>query len=147
MESDLPSLFTRLEKASYLIGFNINKFDLPVLAPYYLGSIKQFATLDLLEEVEKVLGFRVSLDDLARATLGVKKSGHGFMAINYFNSGEWEKLKSYCLSDVKITRELYEHGQKNGKVLFNSAYGLKEIKVSFSMNIIPAGMVSLSLPF
>lgn len=147
LERQLPALFTRLEKASYLIGFNINKFDLPVMAPYYLGTISQFTTLDILEEVEKELGFRVALDDLARATLGVKKSGHGFLAINYYKNGQWDKLKNYCLDDVKITRELFEYGLKNGKVSFNSAYGLREIKVKFSGIKNQSEVVSLSLPF
>lgn len=147
LEDELGSLFTRLENASYLIGFNINKFDLPVMAPYYLGKISQFTSLDLLEEVEKELGFRVALDDLARATLGVKKSGHGFLAINYFNKGEWEKLKKYCLDDVKITKELFEYGQKNGKLVFNSAGGLREIKINFSGNLKKPEAVHLSLPF
>src|SRR3989338_4636878 len=146
-EKELPELFKRLEHASVVIGFNTNKFDLPVLSPYYIGDITQFPSLDLLEEVEKFLGFRVALDDLARATLNVKKSGHGFMAINYYRTGEMEKLKAYCLDDVKITKELYEFGLKNKKVLFNTSKGMREITVKFEITSKPQNHVSLSLPF
>lgn len=146
-EEDFPRLFPILENASYLVGFNINKFDLPVLSPYYLGKISQFHTLDMLEIVEKSLGFRVALDDLARATLGMKKSGHGLMAIDYYRNGEWEKLTSYCLEDVRITRELYEYGLKNKKVYFNDVRGKKEIDVNFEKNNTEESTVSLSLPF
>src|SRR3972149_671824 len=52
-EHELQKLFSRFEHASYLIGFNIDKFDLPVLSPYYPGDPRQFATLDMLSEVEK----------------------------------------------------------------------------------------------
>lgn len=146
-EEEFTQLFPRLKKASMLVGFNINKFDLPVLSPYYVGKITQFHTLDLLEEVEKILGFRVALDDLARATLGTKKSGHGFMAIDYYRRGEWEKLINYCLDDVKITRELYEYGLKNGKLFFNDFRGKKELAVNFEKETSADSTVSLSLPF
>lgn len=146
-EEDFSKLFPRLERASLLVGFNINKFDLPVLSPYYVGKMSQFKTLDMLEEVEKELGFRVALDDLAKATLGTKKSGHGLMAIEYFRNGEWDKLISYCLEDVRITRELYEYGLKNSKLYFNDFRGKKEISVNFEKDITEESTVSLSLPF
>lgn len=147
LEEELPKLFHRLEHTSLVIGFNINKFDLPVLSPYYIGEMVQFPALDILEEVEKFLGFRVALDDLARATLNVKKTGHGFLAIEYFRKGEMDKLKAYCLDDVRITKELYEYGQKNKKLFFNTAKGIKEIPVNFEVKPQPQDHVSLSLPF
>lgn len=144
---EFSQLFPRLEKASLLVGFNINKFDLPVLSSYYVGKISQFKTLDILEEVEKVLGFRVALDNLAQTTLGLKKSGHGFMAIDYFRTGQWKKLTDYCLEDVRITKELYEYGLKNGKLFFNDFRGKKEIAVNFDKDTPSESTVSLSLPF
>lgn len=145
-EHELQKLFSRFEHASYLIGFNIDKFDLPVLSPYYLGNPNQFATLDILGQVEKALGFRVALDDLARSTLGVKKTGHGLLAIEYFKKGEWDKLASYCLSDVKITKELFEFGVKSQKLYFNTAKGNRTIPVKFEKGV-NSSAVPLSLPF
>ncbi len=130
-EKDLNNLFQKLEHTSLLIGFNINKFDLPVLAPYYLGNLFKIPTLDLLEEVYKSLGFRLALDDLARSTLGVKKEGHGLLAIEYFRQGNYDKLKKYCLSDVKITKELYEFGKKEKKLYFQGVKGKREITVNW----------------
>lgn len=146
-EKELPDLFRKFEHARMLIGFNSNKFDLPVLAPYYVGNIFQFPHLDLLDEVEKSLGFRVSLDDLARATLNHKKSGSGLMAIEYFRNGELEKLKQYCLDDVRLTKEIYEFGKKEGKLYFLSSGGKREIKVDFNLKLENKTNVSLSLPF
>lgn len=147
LENELAGLFRKMEHASCLIGFNINKFDLPVLSPYYLGNINQFTTLDILEEVEKALGFRLALDDLARGTLKSKKTGHGFLAIDYYKKKEWEKLKEYCLGDVKITKELYEFGKNNNKLFFLGRKGLEKIPVSFDGNPLKSKAVSLSLPF
>lgn len=147
LENELPELFRRFEHAEFLIGFNSLKFDLSVLAPYYVGNIFQFAHLDLLDCVEKALGFRVSLNDLAKNTLGTQKSGHGLMAIEYFHNQQWDKLKAYCLDDVRITKELYEYGKKSGKIYYNSSRGKQEIPVNFSMDKSPKTSVSLSLPF
>lgn len=146
-ENDLPEFFNKLEHASYLIGFNIKKFDLPVLSPYYIGNIAQFPTLDILEEVEKKLGFRVALDELAKATLGTQKSGHGFLAIDYFHKGEWEKLEKYCLNDVRITKELFEYAKANRKLFFSTPTGKKEIPLLFPEKEEKPATVSLSLPF
>lgn len=146
-EKDLPELFNKFERASLLIGFNIRKFDLEVLSPYYLGNIFQFPMFDILEEVNKILGFRIALDDLARATLGAKKSGHGFLAIDYFRKGEWDKLEKYVLQDVKITRDLFEYLKTNGKLFFQTASGKKEIPIVFTEKMTKSSPVSLSLPF
>lgn len=146
-ENELSRLFVKMEHASFIIGFNINKFDLPVLSPYYLGNIFQFPALDILDEVEKNLGFRVALDDLARATLGTKKLGHGLLAIEYFKRGNLEKLKNYCLDDVRITRQLYEYGKERGVLHFLTSKGIRNIKVSFKKEDKSKKSVTLSLPF
>src|SRR3989344_5666488 len=85
-EKELPRLFAYLENASVIIGFNVVDFDLPVIRPYYIGDLRKFSTLDLLKYVEQSLGFRVSLDDLARETLNKKKTGHGVLAIEYYRN-------------------------------------------------------------
>lgn len=146
-ENELPDLFRSFEHAQMLIGFNSLKFDLPVLSPYYVGNIYQFPHLDLLEDIEKSLGFRVALDDLARATLGTKKSGHGLLAVEYFKNNQWDKLKKYCLDDVRITKEIYEYGLKNKKLYFLGAGGKREIVVNFEKKQSNNSAVSLSLPF
>lgn len=146
-EYQLPELFCLFEQASYLIGFNINKFDLPVLSPYYIGDIFQFATVDILEQVEKSLSFKVALDSLAQATLGTKKKGHGFLAIEYFRNKQLDKLKEYCLSDVKITKQLYDYGKKHGKLYLQTHTGKREISVFFDLKTTRAKNVALSMPF
>lgn len=145
-EPELPQLFPILEKASVIIGFNQIDFDLPVLNPYYVGDLTKLPNLDLLKVVEKSLGFRISLDDLAKETLGAKKTGHGLLAIEYFRDGEIQKLKDYCLSDVRLTKELYEYGKKEGKVFYNTASGRRVIAVSWS-DTVAFSEVNLTLPW
>lgn len=88
--------------------------------------------LDIMDELEKILGHRVSLESVAQATLGVGKSGKGLDAIAYFRNGEMDKLKAYCLDDVRLTREIYEYGKKNGEVFYQSKDGLHRLPVKIN---------------
>lgn len=146
-EPELPQLFRYLENASVIIGFNIIDFDLPALNPYYVGKLLQFKTLDLLKSIEMGLGHRVSLDDLVRETLKVAKTGHGLLAIEYFRTGQMEKLKEYCLSDVKLTKELYEYGKQHGRVFYKTATGRREIPVTWTTSGSAPTNVNLTLPW
>lgn len=122
-ESELPELEARLKDAGLVIGFNTKFFDYPVLQPYLKSvNLKTIPSCDIMEDVTNVLGHRLSLDSIAEATLGEKKSGHGLDAIRYFREGNMEALKKYCLDDVRLTRDIFEYGKKEGKVLYRSKY-------------------------
>jgi DEAD/DEAH box helicase domain-containing protein len=123
LEEDLPKLWPRLERADRIIGYNLIGFDYPCLQSYYTGDMMKLPTLDLLAEIDKRLGFRIKLDDVAQATLGVGKSGHGLMAVEYWKKGEIEKLKEYCLQDVRVTRDVYEYALKAQEVRYNDRMG------------------------
>src|SRR3989338_7808343 len=132
-EKEMLKLEEILKQADLVIGFNIRDFDMEVLAPYLITPVKNFPTLDLLVEIEKVRGHRVSLQSVAQATLNASKSGTGWDAIRLFKEGRIEELKKYCLDDVRITKEIYEYGLKHGKVLFisNRDYQTHEVPVDW----------------
>ncbi len=117
--------------ADLIIGFNIKNFDYPVLQPYLNFNISEMPTLDILEEVEKKIGHRVKLDNLAQMNLGVGKSGDGLQALKYYKLGQIEELKKYCTDDVKITKELYDYVLKYGKLLYKDYFETKEIQINF----------------
>jgi DEAD/DEAH box helicase domain-containing protein len=130
---ELSALEEAIGVASFLIGFNIKYFDLPVLAPHVTLDVKSLEVLDLMDDVERGLGFRVSLDNLCNATLGAKKSGHGLEAIWWWRQGLKDKVKEYCLQDVRLTRDLYDFGKKNGYVVADTkTEGRKQIRVGWS---------------
>lgn len=116
-KEEFPVMEEVFKKSSLVIGFNVEHFDLPVLAPHVHFDVGALTVLDLMHDVERSLGFRVSLDNLSRATLGAGKSGMGLEAIDWWNNGEKDKVKEYCLQDVRLTRDLYEFGKKEGFVL------------------------------
>ncbi|MCR4313956.1 MAG: ribonuclease H-like domain-containing protein [Candidatus Uhrbacteria bacterium] len=131
-EKDFPSLWKRLEQSDRLIGYNSRYFDTPILNNYYPGDLQKFAQLDMLEEIHKALGFRLKLDDVAAATIGERKSGHGLQAVEWWKQGEIQKIKDYCLQDVKVTRLVYEYGLKYGALAYEDRLGgRKAIPVNF----------------
>lgn len=148
-EESLANLFPLLENASYIIGFNIRHFDMPVLKPYYAGDISSFALFDILEDIRRIVGRRISLNDVAQATFGEKKIGHGLMAIDYFREGKWDELEKYCLDDVRITKKLFDTGLKKGEIFGLDETGSYPIKVDWSQYMEDNGSenMPLTLPF
>ena len=135
-EKELPAFENLLKRTDLIIGFNINHFDLPVLKKYLSIDLSKIPTLDIMDEVVNTTGHRVSLDDLVINTLGKRKSANGLLAVDYFKQGRMDELKKYCLDDVRLTRDLYEHGLKHNEIKFtardaNLPY-IKILKVDFA---------------
>lgn len=133
-EPEIPELEERLKSAGLVIGFNVRRFDLPVLAPYLFLSIDTLPVLDLMEEIEKVRGHRVALHSVAQATLGVTKTGEGRNAVSLYEQGRVEELKRYCLNDVKLTKEVYDYGCRENRVFFISNRDWKKYEIPIAWN-------------
>jgi DEAD/DEAH box helicase domain-containing protein len=148
LQEDLGKLWPIIEQADMLIGFNTDHFDIPLLNKYYPGDLTKIKSLDILKEIRSVYGRRMKLDQLAEGTLGKKKSGHGLDAIAWWKAGEVEKIKKYCIDDVRITKELYEFARENNKLLFKEGKDLLEIPLDTSKWEDPLEhKLTLSLPF
>ena len=125
-EKDAPALIAELKSADRVVGFNIIGFDYEVLKPYARNeNFRAFRTTDLLQDIYRTLNFRLSLDSIARATLGATKTADGLQSVEWFRNGELEKVAEYCKSDVDITRRVYEFGRENGFVHYYSKLGSK----------------------
>lgn len=146
-EREFPQLWKRLEQSDRLIGYNSRFFDTPILNNYYPGDLNSFPQLDILEEIHKTLGFRLKLDDVAAATVGYRKSGHGLQAVEWWKQGEIQKIKDYCLQDVKVTKSVYEYGLKYGALAYEDRLGgRKPVPVDFKLKE-PAPAINLSMGF
>jgi DEAD/DEAH box helicase domain-containing protein len=132
-EKDLMKVDEIFREADVAIGFNSDGFDFPVIAPYLFTPVENIMSLDLMLEIQKSIGHRVSLQSVAEGTLGSSKSGDGLGAIDMFRDGRMEELKKYCLDDVRITKEIYEYGCKHGKISFTSNRDWKthEVKIDW----------------
>lgn len=147
-EKDLRNLWPILESADALITWNGDHFDIPILNKYYPGDLTRIKSIDLMKEVQTVLGRRLKLDTVAQATLGTKKSGHGLDAIEWWNKGEIAKIIEYCTDDVRITRELYDYAVRNKKLKYTDGNALKEIALNINHWEIPvATALTYTLPF
>jgi len=125
LEQDAPALVRELFGARLVVGFNVRNFDYEVLRAYTTEHLEAIPTVDILTDIYNQLGFRLPLDAVAEATLGVSKSADGLQAIRWYRQGEIAKLLRYCRHDVDITRQLYEHGRENGYLLYRDKFGQK----------------------
>lgn len=140
-DSDSYSTFTReelgllwqiLERSDMLIGFYSEHFDLPLLNKYYPGDLSRIKHLDILKEIRKQYGRGMKLDQLSEGTLGKKKSGHGLEATRWWKEGKHDRVRAYCLDDVRITKEIYDYALANQKLVFKEGGQLREIKIDTS---------------
>lgn len=125
LEGDVQTLIRRLLKAPLVVGFNLLRFDYEVLAGYAeeADGLYTVPTLDLMYELEAVLGFRPALDELARATLGVAKSANGLDAVRWFREGRIDEVMRYCRDDVELTRRLFWEGLRGGRLRVSDRRG------------------------
>ena len=143
-EDQIAEFWPILEHADRVIGFNHLQFDFPVLKPYYPGTWQDFPSLDIFQQAERTLGFRVGLDAIAQETLGAGKTAHGLDAIRWYREGNWKALEDYCLADVRVTKAVYEFGKANGYLKYRNRRGSGEFKVDFSYTK-PERSVNLTL--
>lgn len=127
-EGNAHEMVGQLMRADLVVGHNIIGFDYTVLSAYTPLDFKQIPTLDTLVEIEKILKHRLSLDALAKATLGSTKIAGGLDAIRWWKAGGEEnilKIAEYCCYDVKVTRLIHEHGHAHGQLHYQDRFGQK----------------------
>ncbi len=131
LEEAVPELIERLFTFDLVVGFNIRRFDYGVLKGYTKKRLSTIPTLDMLEKVHERLGYRISLDNLAQATLDAEKSADGLQALEWWKEGRIDEIISYCTKDVVLTRDIFIHGRENGFLLFTNKAG-KKVRVPVS---------------
>jgi len=125
-EQEAAALIGELKSADQVIGFNILNFDYEVLKPYAPNvNFRTIRSTDMLQDIYRALNFRLSLDSIAKATLGATKSADGVQSVTWYRNGELDKVAEYCKADVDITRRIHEFGRDNGFVYYYSKLGSK----------------------
>jgi len=148
LEEELTKLWPIIERADILIGFNSDHFDIPLLNKYYPGDLTKVKSVDILKEIRDSYGRRMRLEQLAEGTLGKNKLGGGADAANWWKSGDIERVRIYCINDVKLTKELYDYALANNKLIFKEGGALNEIKLDTSLWEKPNDhKLTFSLPF
>ncbi len=149
-QHEFKNLWPILESADLLIGFNSEHFDLPLLNKYYSGDLYKIPHLDILKEIKNSYGRRMKLDQIAEGTLGINKSGHGLEAVVWWRNGEKEKVKKYCIDDVKITKDVFDYAVKNNKLKFKEDGKIIDIPLTNAhtwIEVKGSNSMTFSLPF
>lgn len=134
-QEEAGALIDQLRRAELVVGFNHIGFDYEVLKGHDLMfDAADPTSLDMLLDLEKVLGHRIKLDAVAAATLGTGKTADGLDALKWWQQGEVAKIAEYCCYDVKVTKCVYEYGAQHGHVKYHDRNGREQIaKVDWSM--------------
>jgi DEAD/DEAH box helicase domain-containing protein len=132
VKEELPQLWPILERADALIGYNSDAFDIPLLNRYYPGDLTKIRSIDLMVEVQKVLGRRLRLQSLAEGTLSRGKKGDGLQSVEWWQKGLVEKVREYCIEDVRLTRELYDYALEHGSLKYKDLKDTREVKLDTS---------------
>ncbi len=122
-DTDISALVADMQRLELIVGFNIKRFDYGVLGGYVDFSPAALPTLDILESVHGHLGYRLSLDHLARESLGEEKTADGMQALKWWKEGRLDDIVAYCKKDVAITNNMYLYGRRHGYLLFRNKAG------------------------
>ena len=139
-ENEMEKLGEELVRADLVVGWNHMQFDYPVLQPYVFHTLaEQTINLDMMLELEKIVGFRLKLDSVASASLGTGKTADGLDALRWWQehkkSGRFEplrKIAEYCAFDVKVTKCVHEYALEHGFLKYDDKSGrIAEVTVDW----------------
>jgi DEAD/DEAH box helicase domain-containing protein len=119
LDRDVERLLVDLLAADKVVGFNIDRFDIPVLTPYTPHDLSRIRTFDMLTHIHDLLGIRISLGHLAEVNLGEGKSADGLQSLRWYREGRMDLIETYCRKDVEITARLFYLGRERGYLLFS----------------------------
>jgi hypothetical protein len=117
-EDEIQRLAGVLAHAERIVGFNLRNFDLKVLEGYAAFSIGKARTVDLLDEVERAAGRRVSLQALASATLGITLSRDSLDMVKCWKEGRVLDVIEGCSNDVLAIQALDEYAREHGELFY-----------------------------
>lgn len=118
LEEDVQKLINKLKSADLVVGFNLIRFDYGVLSAYTAFNLKKLPTFDILLDIASRLGHRLSLDSIVKTTLKKPKLADGVQSLAWFKEGKMDKIIEYCISDVELTRDIFEFGLEKHYLLY-----------------------------
>lgn len=123
-EEQANDLLALLKSADLVVGYNSRNFDYGVLAGYTKEPLAtSLPTFDIMEQLEKQVGFRLKLDNIAQHTLGAGKSGDGLQSLKWVKEGKMDLVRDYCIQDVKVTLDVFNFGLANKRIVYSDKKG------------------------
>lgn len=122
--TSIHALARHLEAADIVVGYNSERFDVPVIEGLSNRNLRLRQHIDLYTEIARALaavGHRTTVGDLkldtvCRRNLGRGKIDSGAHAKALAADGRWADLFNYCLDDVHLTHDLFRYAAHHGGV-------------------------------
>ena len=112
-----------LSRYDRIISFNGDGFDSRVLSHYGDVTALNKKSFDVLTDLKRRLGHRLSLDSIALATLGLGKSADGLQAIRWWKEGRIDLITEYCQRDFEVLMKIVGFGRNKGFIKFQDKFG------------------------
>ncbi|MBV9488394.1 MAG: helicase [Verrucomicrobia bacterium] len=126
-EARVNDLVQQLLKADLVVGFNIINFDYEILMAYTVLDLPHcLPTLDLLVDIERRVGSKPKLDNIAQTTLGFGKTADGIDAIKWWRERRMLEIAQYCCYDVKVTKLVHEYGKEHRELFYTDKFNRKQ---------------------
>lgn len=109
-DQDPSEVVAMLDAATHIYTYNGMEFDLPRFAKHCGRSMEPWSrkTVDPLYTMKHAMGFGAcaKLNDILLENGYEPKSGSGLQAIQFWNEGNRDALRSYCMDDARLTYEI-----------------------------------------
>lgn len=126
-EARVNELVEQLLKADLVVGFNVINFDYEVLMGYTVLDLPHYVrTLDILVDIERRVGSKPKLDNIAQTTLGFGKTADGIDAIKWWRERRMLEIAEYCCYDVKVTKLVHEYGKQKGELFYTDKFNRRQ---------------------
>ncbi len=133
-EAQMDALLRKLKEGDLVVGFNVIRFDYAVLSAYTDFDFARLPTFDILDDLYRRLGSRISLGHLAEKTLNRQKSADGLESLRWVKEGRFDLIEEYCKKDVELTRDLFNFGLEKHCLRYeDNRGGLMELSVDWDL--------------
>ena len=119
--SQVEKLLDIMKSAKFVVGYNCLGFDYEVLRGH--SSFPCPPTLDLLQNIEKTLGFRVPMYNVASSTFGVHLQSNGNNQTALWKDGRLDVIIVQCKQDVDWLCRIYKHGMEHKSIYVTDQNG------------------------
>lgn len=116
---NLARAVIHLNACDLIVSWNGIGFDVPVIEALTDMKVRT-DHYDILDHIWRSLGHRqkgYKLGEVAARTIGMGKTGDGESAPKLVAQGRFAELTDYCVNDVHLTRELFNHVVDVGGVM------------------------------
>jgi len=114
-------LIRTLVSAQLVVGWRPAQFDYNVLAAYTGLPLNRVPTVEILKEVEHVLGYPIPAELITQATLEKRRRLMPDRAVAMWRNGRIRELAELVYEDVRLMRDIFSIVVRNGRIYYPKA--------------------------